>query len=136
MKIVKTVSKSENEEIQEQLSVFSPRTYDILKWCVTIVLPAVATLYLTLASTWDLPAKDEVVATITAVSAFLGVLIGISAKRYKESDAPHQGDMIVTVDGGGVSAYQLALNGDPESLAEMDSVSFKVKKQPVYNPAP
>lgn len=62
----------------------SNKVYDILKWVAQIVLPALATLYFTLAGIWQLPYAEEVVGTITAVDTFLGILLGISTIKYKE----------------------------------------------------
>lgn len=61
----------------------SNKVYDILKWIAQILLPAVATLYFALASIWGFPYAEQIVGTITAIDAFLGVLLGISTKRYK-----------------------------------------------------
>ena len=61
---------------------FDNRTYDILKWIALIVLPAIGTLYFTLAAVWGLPYSNEVVGTITAIDTFLGALLGISSKAY------------------------------------------------------
>lgn len=61
------------------------KTYDVLKWIAMIVLPAVATLYFTLASIWGLPYGEQIVGTITAVDTFLGVLLGISNAKYKKN---------------------------------------------------
>ena len=60
----------------------SNATYDILKWVTTIALPALATLYLTLATIWALPYGSEVAATITAVVVCLGVMLQISSAKY------------------------------------------------------
>lgn len=136
MKIVKTVSKTDNEEVQEQLTVFSPALYDFLKKMVMVFLPALSALYLALAGIWGLPYAEQVVGTITALTAFLGVCLGISSKRYNNSDAPHSGEIIVTEDRGGVKGWMLALDGDPEKLSEKDSVSFKIRKNEVYDPVP
>lgn len=62
----------------------SNRTYDILKWVAQILLPALGTLYFALATIWGLPAADKVVGTITAIDAFLGVLLGLSTAQYKK----------------------------------------------------
>lgn len=136
MKIVKTVSKTDNVEVQEELRVFSPKVYDFLKKLVQVGFPALATLYLTLSGVWGLPYAEQVVGTITALTAFLGVCLGISSKRYYESDAPHSGELVVTEDRGGVSGWMLALDGDPEKLSDKDSISFKVKRQSTYDPTP
>ena len=58
--------------------------YDILKWIALIVLPAVATLYGALASTWEWPYAEQIVYSITAVDTFLGALLGISNLQYKK----------------------------------------------------
>ncbi len=58
------------------------KTYDILKWIAQILLPAVGTLYFALAKIWGFPFSEEIVGTITAIDAFLGVLLGISKAQY------------------------------------------------------
>lgn len=60
----------------------SNKLYDILKWVVIIVLPAVATLYAALAAVWAWPYSEEVVTTITAVDTFLGAVLCISSATY------------------------------------------------------
>lgn len=60
----------------------SNKTYDALKWIAQIVLPAIGTLYFALANIWGWPYGEQVVGTITAIDAFLGVCLGISTKVY------------------------------------------------------
>jgi len=57
-------------------------TYDVLKRIVMYVLPALATLWLTVGKIWDLPYTTEIGATITAVTTFLGACLGISSANY------------------------------------------------------
>lgn len=64
----------------------SNKVYDVLKWIAQILLPALGALYFALAGIWDLPYGEEIVGTITAVDAFLGVILGISSKQYYEND--------------------------------------------------
>ncbi len=64
----------------------SNKTYDILKYVAQIVLPALGTLYFALASIWGLPYAEQIVGTITAIDAFLGAILGISAAKYKEDN--------------------------------------------------
>lgn len=64
----------------------SNKVYDVLKWIAQILLPALGALYFALASIWGLPYGEEIVGTITAVDAFLGVILGISSKQYYEND--------------------------------------------------
>ena len=65
--------------------MLSNKTYDFLKWVAQYGLPAVGTLYFALAGIWSLPYGEEVVGTITAIDAFLGVLLGISTAQYKKT---------------------------------------------------
>lgn len=60
----------------------SNKTYDVLKWIAQLFLPAAGALYFALANIWGLPYGEEIVGTITAVDAFLGVILGISSKVY------------------------------------------------------
>ena len=64
--------------------IMNNKVYDVLKYIAMVFLPALATLYGTLASIWGLPYGQEVVATISAIDLFLGALLGISAKKYNK----------------------------------------------------
>ena len=64
----------------------SNKTYDTLKYIALYVLPALATLILTVGSIWGLPYSEAIAGTITAIDTFIGALIGISAKNYKEGE--------------------------------------------------
>ncbi len=66
--------------------LLSNKVYDILKWIAQFLLPAVGTLYFTLASIWGLPYGEQVVGTITAMDTFLGVLLGLSSSQYKKEN--------------------------------------------------
>ena len=60
------------------------KVYDVLKWIAMILLPAIATLYFTLASIWGLPYAEQIVGTITGIDTFLGVILGISTSQYNK----------------------------------------------------
>ena len=62
------------------------KTYDTLKWITTILLPALGTLYAALAGIWGFPYAEAIVGTISAVTCFLGALIGISSRLYKKAE--------------------------------------------------
>lgn len=62
----------------------SNKTYDTLKWVAQILLPGAGTLYSALAGIWGLPYGEQIVGTIIAIDAFLGVLLGISAAQYNK----------------------------------------------------
>ena len=63
----------------------SDKTYNILKWLVVIVLPALATLYAALGGIWGLPLVTEITGTITAVDTFLGAILMISTANYNKN---------------------------------------------------
>lgn len=66
--------------------IFNNKVYDFLKYVSLVVLPAIATLYLTLSNIWGLPYGTEIAATITAIDTLLGALIGVSSERYKKEN--------------------------------------------------
>lgn len=61
------------------------KLYDFIKWIAQYFLPAVATLYFALAGIWNLPYREEIVGSITAVDAFLGLLLGVSTIGYNNN---------------------------------------------------
>lgn len=107
--------------------MISNKAYDILKWTAQILLPAVGTLYFSLADLWGLPKALEVVGTIAAVDAFLGVILGISTLQYNKSDARFDGVMEVSKQDTSL-IHQFEINTEPEQLQDQDSVLFKVRK--------
>ena len=60
----------------------SNKVYDVLKFIAQIVLPALATLYVTIASLWGLPYPDEISGTVMAIDTFLGAILMISSNKY------------------------------------------------------
>lgn len=59
----------------------SNKVYDIFKFIAQIVLPAIATLYVTLAGIWNLPFSEQIGGTVMAVDTFLGAILMISEKK-------------------------------------------------------
>jgi hypothetical protein len=106
--------------------MLSDHSYNLIKKLVQIVLPALATLYFTLSTIWDLPYAEQIVGTLAAVATFLGVVLGLSKKSYDASDAKYDGDVIVTQTPLGNTRYSLELNTDPEELKNKKDISFKV----------
>lgn len=60
------------------------KVYDILKFIAQIVLPAIATFYVTIAGIWGLPLGDEISRTVMAVDTLLGAILMISSSQYKK----------------------------------------------------
>lgn len=101
------------------------KTYDTLKYIAQYVLPALGTLYFALSAIWNLPYGEQIVGTITAVDAFMGVLLGISTANYKKQDHS-DGVMVVDRSDPTKDIYRMELNAEPEVLATKDKVTFKV----------
>lgn len=103
--------------------------YDWLKWVAQVALPALGTLYFTLASIWGWSSGEEVVGTIMAIDLFLGVLLGISQKQYNKNIA-RGGDFMVFEGEDGSMDFSMALEAEPEELAKKQELHFKVQKKP------
>lgn len=63
---------------------FSNKTYDILKWVVGTVLPAIMTFYGVIGETFDIPYTAQVLIVGAAFITFLGTCLGISNINYKK----------------------------------------------------
>lgn len=61
------------------------KVYDALKWIVMIVLPALSAFYVALAPVWGWTYAEQVAMTISAVTALLGALLGISTAQYRKN---------------------------------------------------
>lgn len=73
--------------------VVSDKVYNVLKAIAMYILPALGTLYFALAGIWGFPYGEQIVGTITAVDAFLGVLIKVLQVQYqKRLDIPEDGE--------------------------------------------
>lgn len=70
----------------------SNKTYDTLKWIAQIFLPALITLYGTVALALGTPYIDVVVTILGAIDAFLGTILGISTSKYNEELNKAKGD--------------------------------------------
>lgn len=110
--------------------VLSNRVYDALKFMTLILLPALATLYFAVAQIWGLPKAEEVVGTIAAVSAFLGVVARVSTSAYMKSANPYDGDMLIIPKPDGGKTFSMELNGDPADLEKQATVTFRMVQQP------
>lgn len=62
----------------------SNRTYDILKWIFTVCLPAITTLYVTLAMIWGWSYTEQIAATMTAIITCGCALLNISSAKYQK----------------------------------------------------
>ena len=62
------------------------KAYDVLKWLCILGLPALSSMYSTLAGIWGWPFAEQVPQTLSAVGLFLGTVIGISSANYNQKN--------------------------------------------------
>lgn len=73
----------------------SNEIYDLIRYIADMILPAVGTLYFALSGIWNFPYGEQIVGTITAVVAFLDVVLGISKRNYyAELEMPTDDDLL------------------------------------------
>ena len=60
------------------------RWYDIAKWLVTVVMPAIGSLYAGLCLFWGFPYCEQICGTIALLETFFAALLGISSIQYKK----------------------------------------------------
>lgn len=63
------------------------KAYDLIKWIVTVLMPAASVLYVGLAGIWGWPYADEVSRTVAIVYTFLCALMGISGATARARGA-------------------------------------------------
>ena len=102
--------------------ILTNRVYDILKWIAQYALPAIGALYFALAKIWHLPYGPEVVGTISAIDAFLGLLLGLSSANYPgdgiiDMGKTEEGDAVIT-------GLNFAI--DSEELLSSEKITMKV----------
>lgn len=107
--------------------MLSKAMYDKLKFLAQIGLPALGTFYFALAQIWGIPGGEEMVGTIMAIDAFLGVLLGLSTKAYNNSDAKFDGQIKVYDEPDrDKKTFSLELKTHPDELETKKEVIFKV----------
>ena len=62
------------------------KCYDVLKWIVMIVIPALTTAYVGLSAVWGWPYAEPVAKTSAIACTLLGALLGISTAEYNKGE--------------------------------------------------
>ena len=104
----------------------SNKTYDTLNSMVRYILPALGTLYFALSGIWGFPYAEEVIGTIVALEAFLGVLIFLARRGWKTSEGDYDGDLLIDAMEEGNDLLSVALNRPIESVRTKDQINLKV----------
>ena len=66
--------------------ILPDRWYDLIKFIVTVILPALSVAYVGLAGIWGFPYADEISRTIAVVYTFLCAVMGFSSYTAKPDE--------------------------------------------------
>lgn len=102
------------------------KVYDIIKWIVIIVIPAIITLYSTLGGIWNFPLVNQITGTLAAIDVFLGVVLKISSVSYnKELDGTLYVD---TVTDDETDKYLFEVN-NLDDITSKDKITLKINNK-------
>lgn len=66
------------------------KIYDVLKYCVIVAIPALATAYVGFSGVLGWPYADEVAKCSAIVCTLLGTLLSISTTQYNKTQPPDE----------------------------------------------
>lgn len=61
------------------------KVYDVLKWITLVLLPALTTLVGVILNCFNVGCTDIVLTIMTAVTTFMGAILGISTANYNKN---------------------------------------------------
>lgn len=106
----------------------SNKFYNQLKFIAQILLPALGSLYFSLAGLWGLPAAEQVVGTVVVIDTFLGVLLSLNTQVYNQSDAKYDGAIHLGELDGDQRTFRLELPNTAADIENADEIVLKVKQ--------
>jgi hypothetical protein len=124
--------KPAESAVPNQGFVLSNKAYDKMKFLVRVVLPALATLYATLAGFWGFPKVEEVMGSITGLALALGLIMGKSTQNFTPpiAEGTPVGDMVVkdSQEVEGKKTVEFSLDVPPDEFLKNDVVQFRVSR--------
>lgn len=110
--------------------VLDNHTYDVAKKAVMITLPAIATLYFALAQIWHFPASDQVIASITAISTALGIVLNKFSKNYNDVDENFGATILANTTEDGRKVFQLEFKSEEavDQVYNSDKALVKINR--------
>jgi hypothetical protein len=106
------------------------KLYDRIKHLITIYLPLIGVTYWGSWEVFDFPKVSNVNGTINGIAGVLGLVLGYSNRKYKQTRNVPDGELYVTVDPvDGETSFLLGSNKGPEVIASKKTVTFQVKHQ-------
>ena len=102
----------------------SNKTYNSLKFVALVLLPAIATLYYALSTVWGWGYGAEVVASMTALDTFFGILLNKMSRDYQNDiDGTLQ---VKSIDENGMPELRLEIHKTPDAMLEKGNINVRV----------
>lgn len=101
----------------------SDKMYNILKFIVQHIFPAIAAFYFVLSSSANLPYCEEVLGSIAAIETALGAYLGISTSKYNKTK---DGTFEIDTSDPETDNYRLKIDVPLESLVNKTSLNLKI----------
>lgn len=89
----------------------SDRVYDIVKWAVGVILPAIAVLYGAWAPIFGFPMPEKVAGTVMALVMFLGAFLQLSSQAWALERVKLTGKIFRDDNNDGIPDYPFKMSG-------------------------
>jgi len=110
--------------------ILPDKWYNLTKWLVGIVLPAISAAVFALSDVFNIDSVEAIMGVCAILATFLGTIFGISSRNYNNSEAAYDGNVVVTNPEDGPKNFSLELNKNPEELENQASIRMKVVSGP------
>lgn len=112
----------------EPFLLLSPVWYDRMRFLVQVVLPALVSLIITLGLLYSWAGSEVVAGTISAITLFLGLILGKSRRNYNQTESRFSGAIDVTQDEEGTPIFDFKLSSQDiiAALNDKQEVVLKV----------
>lgn len=120
------------EDEQKTYPLLSDKQYDLLKRFQIILLPGLATLYVTAAALFDWPGKEQVTGGAVALATFIGVVLTFAGRSYDkavETGTALDGTVEVTrTPEGQPDEYAINLTSTPAEIDNKTMLNLRVNE--------
>ena len=101
------------------------RIYNLIKTLYRIIFPASGAIYFGLSQIYVMPNESQVIGILVVLAAISGLIVQFAYKKY-DPNVLFQGQLVISETMEGKRVFSLELSHNPDELAEMDSITFKV----------
>lgn len=107
----------------------SNSTFNALRWIAQYLLPGLGTLYFAIAQIWELPYGEQVLGTISALTIFLGGILGVSRAQYNAKSGGVDGELQIDTTDPDKDIWSLVLNTPLAEIEGRDNVALRVARR-------